>query len=206
MYHSRRTDNYFSFDRNQEVKHMFWDKVSGMYDLFETLYNGKVYAQLGKDVAEWIEPEDTVLECACGTGEITGQIASLCRKVIATDYSLGMLRQAKRKCRKYSNVKIRRADMTNLKCRDNAADKVVAGNVIHLLEDPRLAIWELERVCKPGGNVIIPTYINIERKGRVKLFVKAFQWLGAEFRRQFDYESYQELKEGSKISIAGEKK
>ncbi len=27
---------------------MFWDKVSGMYDLFETLYNGKVYAQLGK--------------------------------------------------------------------------------------------------------------------------------------------------------------
>ena len=96
--------------------------------------------------------------------------------------------------------------MTNLKCRDNAADKVVAGNVIHLLEDPRLAIRELERVCKPGGNVIIPTYINIERKGRVKLFVKAFQWLGAEFRRQFDYESYQELKEGSKISIAGEKK
>lgn len=81
--------------------------------------------------------------------------------------------------------------MTNLKCRDNAADKVVAGNVIHLLEDPRLAIRELERVCKPGGKVIIPTYINIERKGRVNLFVKAFQWLGAEFRRQFDYESYQ---------------
>ena len=33
---------------------MFWDKVSGVYDLFETLYNGKVYRGLGERVAEEI--------------------------------------------------------------------------------------------------------------------------------------------------------
>lgn len=27
---------------------MFWDKVSGLYDLFEIVYNGKVYQGLGK--------------------------------------------------------------------------------------------------------------------------------------------------------------
>ena len=50
--------------------------------------------------------------------------------------------------------------MTRLKCQDDRFDKVVAGNVIHLLSDPHAAVKELERVCKPGGKIIIPTYIN----------------------------------------------
>ena len=48
-------------------------------------------------------------------------------------------------------------------CLDNSFDKVVAGNVIHLLDNPSEALNELLRVCKPGGKLIIPTYINIER-------------------------------------------
>ena len=35
-------------------KDMFWDKVSGLYDFFETVYNGKVYQGLGKRVAKEI--------------------------------------------------------------------------------------------------------------------------------------------------------
>ncbi len=41
---------------------MFWDNVSGLYDLFETIYNGKVYRGLGRKVAEEIAPDDVVLE------------------------------------------------------------------------------------------------------------------------------------------------
>ncbi len=47
---------------------MFWDKVSGLYDFFETVYNGRVYQGLGKRVAKEIGQNDIVLECACGTG------------------------------------------------------------------------------------------------------------------------------------------
>ena len=47
---------------------MFWDKISPLYDLFEQVYNGKVYRGTGEKVTEFIEPNDTVLECACGTG------------------------------------------------------------------------------------------------------------------------------------------
>ena len=43
---------------------MFWDKISGVYDLFETVYNGKVYRRLGEKVAEEIMQNDIVLECA----------------------------------------------------------------------------------------------------------------------------------------------
>ncbi|MBD5448911.1 MAG: class I SAM-dependent methyltransferase [Lachnospiraceae bacterium] len=168
---------------------MFWDKVSGVYDLFETVYNGKVYQGLGKKVAEIIGQNDIVLECACGTGAISKYLAPRCRQLIATDFSEGMLKQTAKKCRKYSNIKLRRADMTHLKCRDNRFDKVVAGNVIHLLEEPHAAIKELERVCKAGGKIIIPTYINAST-GVNKKAVRLLELAGANFKRQFDINSY----------------
>lgn len=171
---------------------MFWDKVSSFYDLFEILYNGKVYNGLGKKVADLIERKDVVLECACGTGAISKYIAPKCRKLIATDFSSGMLRQTAKKCRKYDNVIIKRADMTQLKCPDNSFDKIVAGNVIHLLSEPYAALKELERVCKPNGKIIIPTYINISNQKKRKA-VRLFEIAGADFKRQFDFESYKKF-------------
>lgn len=171
---------------------MFWDKISGLYDLFETIYNGKVYRGLGKRVAEQIDQNDIVLECACGTGAISKYIAPKCKQLVATDFSEGMLRQNAKNCRKYSNVKIRRADMTRLKCRDNRFDKVVAGNVIHLLEDPYAAIKELERVCKTGGKIIIPTYINVFAGVNNKA-VRLLELAGVNFKRQFDLNSYKKF-------------
>ncbi len=80
---------------------MFWDKISPLYDLFENVYNGKVYSGTGVMVAEMISTSDIVLECACGTGAISRYIAPKCKRLIATDFSTGMLRQASKKCRRY---------------------------------------------------------------------------------------------------------
>lgn len=71
---------------------MFWDRVSGFYDFFETVYNRKAYRGLGGRVAEEIDKNDIVLECACGTGAITRFLAPRCRKRMATDFSRGMLK------------------------------------------------------------------------------------------------------------------
>ena len=171
---------------------MFWDKVAGIYDLVETVYNGRVYKNLGKRIAKEMEAGDVVLECACGTGAISRHIAPTCKLLIATDFSGGMLRQAAKNCRNYDNVRIRRADMMKLKCRDNRFNKVVAGNVIHLLEKPEDAVRELERVCRPGGRIIIPTYINAS-EGTNERAVRLFGAAGVNFKRQFDMESYQKF-------------
>ena len=168
---------------------MFWNKVAPLYDLFENVYNGKVYTGTGKKVADMIEPSDEALECACGTGAISIYIAQKCRKLIATDFSSGMLRRVAKKCGKYDNVTIKKVDIMNIKCKDNRFDKVVAGNVIHLLPEPEKALRELERVAKPGGMIIIPTYINMS-KGASKAAVKLITLLGADFKRQFDLDSY----------------
>ena len=171
---------------------MFWDKVSPLYDLFENVYNRKVYNGTGEMVAELIESDDKVLECACGTGAISTYIAAKCKSLIATDFSDGMLKQASKKCRKYHNVTFRKADITKLEFDNKSFDKVIAGNVIHLLIEPEKALHELERVVKSGGKIIIPTYINMS-KGTGKAAVKFIKLLGANFKRQFDFDSYKQF-------------
>ena len=171
---------------------MFWDRVASVYDLFEDVYNRKVYRGTGKTVADEIKPTDDVLECACGTGAISVFIAPVCKHLTATDFSEGMLRQTARKVRQSKNVEIRKADMTELDYPDASFDAVVAGNVIHLLDDPVAALNELMRVCKPSGKVIIPTYINIYN-GKPSRLVKLFEKAGAHFKRQFDLNTYKQF-------------
>ena len=172
---------------------MFWDRIAKVYDLVESVYNGKVYRGLGRKVAELIEPSDVVLECACGTGAISRAIAQKCRKLVATDLSERMLKQVRKKCKPFPNTEFARADILHLEYADHLFDKVVAGNVIHLLDDPHAAIAELERVCRIGGEVIIPTYVNMEKKGKANFFVRSVDRAGADFRRQFTYETYREF-------------
>lgn len=66
---------------------------------------------------------------------------------------------------------------------------VVAGNVIHLLPEPQKAMKELLRVCREGGKVILSTYINKSEKSS-RVAVKFLEKLGADFKQQFDEDSY----------------
>ena len=168
---------------------MFWDKISPLYDLFENIYNHNVYVGTGLMVEREIDYGDNVLECACGTGAISVYITKKSGHLVATDYSKGMLKQTAWKLRHEHNAIVRKADMTNLKCKDNRFDKVVAGNVIHLLDNPKAAVGELYRVCKVGGKIIIPTYINIY-KGKTNFVINLLDKFGAKFKRQFDLQSY----------------
>ena len=169
---------------------MFWDTVAGVYDVFVNIINRKTHIRLRNTVSEMISPDDTVLECACGTGMLTSVIAGRCRKLIATDISEKMLDKARKNCQGIGNIAFEIADITALEYPDNSFEKVVAGNVIHLLDDPRGALSELDRVCMPRGKLIIPTYINKALNGKTSRFAHAVGNAGADFRQQFTAESY----------------
>lgn len=171
---------------------LFWDMIAGVYDLFEKLYNGKCYDSTGARVAQEINKNDIVLECACGTGSISKPVAKKCKKLLATDMSVNMLKRAQKNCSDCTNITFRKADIMSISCKDNRFDKVIAGNVIHLLDEPYKAVDELLRVCKPGGKIIIPTYINAEKRSS-ELLVKFLDFCGANFTNQFDRESYKDF-------------
>ena len=168
---------------------MIWDRVAPLYDLAVNTLNRRVYYGTGSAVARLIRPGDTVLECACGTGTITAAIAPACARVVATDYSEGMLKQAGKKLARYPNVVVEQADITHLRYADNSFDAVVAANVIHLLPEPGDALKDLKRVTRPGGTIIVPTYV-IPKKRAHTIFLKLISRCGIHFQEHFDPASY----------------
>lgn len=127
---------------------MFWDKVAGVYDIFTNIINRKTHQTLCAVIADLIRPTDEVLECACGTGMLSGVIAGKCKSLIATDFSLPMLKRAEKKCARYRNVTFQQGNILQIDFAAERFDVVVAANVIHLLEEPYKALHELDRVCK----------------------------------------------------------
>ena len=65
--------------------------------------------------------------------------------------------------------------------------------MIHLLDDPLAALKELDRVCKPGGKLIIPTYMNREKKEQDSGFISALDKAGAGFKQQFTASRYKQF-------------
>ncbi len=167
---------------------MFWDNVAGIYDLYQ-LMNGKANNTAASICASYLSKDDVVLECACGTGIMTKIIAPHCRRVIATDFSRKMLHRAKHKLKEFKNIRFRYADITDLQFKDSCFDKVIAANVIHLLDDPERALSELHRVVKPGGMIFIPTYISKEANMSAGI-TKIINKMGANFRNEFDIKTY----------------
>lgn len=169
---------------------MFWDRVAGVYDLFANVWNKRTHRALCAYVQAQILPTDEVLECACGTGLLTEGIAAKCKRLVATDFSEKMLEKAKKKCGRFSNITFKRENILQIDEPDGRFDAVVAANVIHLLDEPLRALAELDRVCRRGGKIIIPTYMNENEKGQASGFSTVVGQAGADFKRAFTLDSY----------------
>ena len=172
---------------------MFWDNVAFVYDIFVNVINRRTHRALREIVGQLVTEDDSVLECACGTGLLSAVIAPRCKALTATDFAPRMLKRAEKNCSAFTNVTFRQADILSLDFPDSAFDKVVAGNVIHLLDEPLKALGELNRVCRPGGMLIIPTYMNRDQKGNTSGFASVVGKAGADFKRQFTVESYRQF-------------
>lgn len=169
---------------------MFWDRVAWIYDVFANVINRRANKALCAAVEELISPTDTVLECACGTGLLTGVMAKKCKSLTATDFSAAMLKRAQRKYGSLPNVRFQQGDILSLPYSDGHFDVVVAANVIHLLDEPLRALSELDRVCRPGGRIILPTYMNGTDQGDTNPVSQAIGKAGADFKREFTLASY----------------
>lgn len=171
----------------------FWDKTAWLYDIAESL-NPKAYSGMLKGVTAVVPEGAKVLDCAAGTGELSIAAAVKAKSVLCTDMSLPMLEMARKKCAEkgIKNISFGERDILHLPDGDNTYDVSIAGNVLHLLEEPEKAVRELCRVTKDGGRVIVPTFMAKNSN----LLVKLYTLLGYRAFSYYTTESYEKMLKG----------
>ena len=179
----------------------FWDRVAGLYDLFEWS-NRKVNAAARARVGELVPAGACVLDCAAGTGEFSLAVAKRAGSVLCTDQSEAMLARARKKAarRGLSNLQFAHRDITALSDPDGSFDAVIAANVLHLLPQPEVAVRELWRVAAPGGRLILPTYLQGKAGAAYGSMIKIYQGVGFHYEHAFTPETYREFLERLKLA------
>lgn len=185
------------------MKSSFWDRVAGLYDLAERT-NRKVNSAAAGRVAELIPEGALVLDCAAGTGEFSLAAAKRAKEVLCTDLSQAMLDRARAKARRAGagNIRFAVRDMTALPDGDGSFNVVIAANVLHLLPDPEQAVRELWRVVRPGGKLILPTYLQGETTRGFRLAIRCYQLAGFRFEHAYTFAAYRDLLEGLSLGKA----
>lgn len=103
-----------------------------------------------------------VADIGTGTGYLAKKLAEYAKTVNAVDSSTAMLEVARQSLtkQKHKNINLIEGDAHDLPLSDESQDMVYANLLIHHLLEPSLAIKEMYRVIKPGGQIIIT---DIER-------------------------------------------
>ncbi|TBX69906.1 methyltransferase domain-containing protein [Flavobacterium silvisoli] len=114
-----------------------------------------------------LQPTDTVLDIAAGTGEPGLTIATKVPKgkVILTDLSEDMLAIAHENAlsRNISNIETRACDVCELPFEDNTFDAISCRFGFMFFPDMLLAAKEMARVLKPGGRIATAVWNGPEK-------------------------------------------
>ena len=172
----------------------YWQKMAGFYTPFMK-NNKKMYEAICREVEPILNRKMTVLELACGTGQLSFPLAPKTAHWEATDFSEQMIAEAKKKSaskKLYFSVQ----DATNLPYADNSFDAVMIANALHIMPEPEKALREIHRVLKDQGYLLAPTFVQLpDKKTGIRM----------KFLKLTGFKTYHKWDEGELISFISEK-
>jgi demethylmenaquinone methyltransferase/2-methoxy-6-polyprenyl-1,4-benzoquinol methylase len=98
---------------------------------------------------------ERILDLAAGTGTSSASLAASGAKVVAADFSPGMIEVGKKQQTGNPNIEFLVADGMDLPFADDEFDAVTISFGLRNIVEPRTALAELYRVTKPGGRIVI---------------------------------------------------
>ena len=141
-----------------EIAKRRYNRIAPLYDPMESLIERSRYSKWRQLL--WSKVEGTyILEVGVGTGKNFPYYPANA-EIIALDFSEKMLKRAKDRASKQElKVRLQQMDVQHLEFEDNSFDTVVASFVFCSVPDPVRGLTEIERVCKPGGKVVLLEHV-----------------------------------------------
>jgi demethylmenaquinone methyltransferase/2-methoxy-6-polyprenyl-1,4-benzoquinol methylase len=142
-----------------DVAAMF-DDVAPTYDLTNTLLSFGQDYRWRKIVRKAVDPKSgqKILDLAAGTGASSVAFALPGVKVVAGDFSEGMLAVGRSR---HPEIEFVFADATNLPFADGEFDAVTISFGLRNVVDVTKALAEMYRVTKPGGRIVICEFSKV---------------------------------------------
>jgi len=137
-----------------------FDTVAESYDRTNDLLSFGQDRIWRKRVLKVVKPESgqTILDLAAGTGSSSVVFAKEGVKVIASDFSEGMLAVGRKR---HPELEFVYADATKLPFKDASFDAVTISFGLRNVNEPKTALKEMLRVLKPGGKVVICEFSQV---------------------------------------------
>ncbi len=168
-----------------------------IWDLYAPIYekamraDRKMYEAMYQRIPKVIEGRD-VLEIATGPGLLAKHVAYAAHKIIATDYSQGMIAEAK-KGEYPKNLTFEVADATDLPYDAHSFDVVLIANALHVMPQPEKALQEIDRVLKKKGLLIAPNFVAHKSGLISRIWSGILKIGGIKFEHQWTAEEYREF-------------
>jgi demethylmenaquinone methyltransferase/2-methoxy-6-polyprenyl-1,4-benzoquinol methylase len=169
-----------------------FDSVADSYDKTNDLLSfGQARLWRGK-VARAVNAKagEQILDIAAGTGTSSMAFLSEGVRVVAADFSKGMLEVGKKK---YPKLEFVFADAMKLPFQDQEFDVVTMSFGLRNVQDHKVALGEFLRVLKPGGRLVIcefshvPGPLGVLYRFYLKYFLPKISALFSKSPEAYDY-------------------
>ena len=132
----------------------YFDDVAPQWDRMRKSFYSEHVREKALAVAG-VQSDRYAADLGAGTGFISEGLVAHGLKVIAIDQSDTMLAVMRAKFAGHADIEYRTGDAGHLPIPDQSVDYVFANMYLHHVESPAQAIWEMARILKPGGRVVI---------------------------------------------------
>ena len=101
-----------------------------------------------------------ILECGCGTGQLSAFLSVASRTVVGADLCLNSLRLAHafKRRNNLDNAHFLQMNLFRPCFKAGSFDLVISNGVLHHTSDPRLAFERITTLVKPGGYILVGLY------------------------------------------------
>jgi ubiquinone/menaquinone biosynthesis C-methylase UbiE len=137
----------------------FWEAAAEGYDDWITNDFQDQYEVNWNILTKYIDPTLRILDVGCGPGDLSIRISQQCHEVLGVDVTPEMIQIAEEKAAlEPANVYFQQADACDLPFENYSFDTVMSVNALQTMSRPEVALMEMSRVLKPGGELLLITY------------------------------------------------